>query len=62
MKKRKVAVIYMSEDKDYQNMQIVFRENYSLIEKLGMLEWAKAAIYADSERDVALSEYHEAEI
>jgi len=59
--KKKVLEICIDEIDDSDEITIDFEDDYTLVEKLGILEWAKAVILKTTENDNAMAEYNEEE-
>ncbi len=60
--KKKVVEIFIDEDDEHTEISIDFEGEFDIIQKLGILEWAKSVIVETTTRDQALSEYSEEEL
>ena len=59
--KRKVAEIFIDDDEESTELSFEYFDDFSIAEKLGILEWAKAVVLKTVEIDNALAEYNEDE-
>ena len=62
--KRRVVEIFLDEDDENTEISIDFNDDtdFTLVEKLGIIEWAKSVILKTVEIENALSAYYEGEL
>ena len=59
--KKKVVEIYLDDNDDKVEVSFDFKDDYTIVEMLGILEWAKSVVLKTVEIGNALAEYNEDE-